>query len=81
MGNFPRFLDHLECGVSHGGYRYETNVSIRMYIKLYGCQGRKKFHAGHRNNIALSASIWHVLAMPFSLHSLSWFLWKLTLVL
>ena len=81
MGNFPRFLDHLECDVSHGDEHYETNVCNIMSMNLDGCQGRKKFHVGHLNNIAFSSCMWHVLAMPFSLHSLSWFLLKLTLVL
>jgi hypothetical protein len=79
MGNFPRFLDDLECDVSHGEEHYETNVSNLISVKIDDCQGRKKFLVGHQNNIALSASMWHVSAMPVSLHSLSWFLLKLTL--
>jgi hypothetical protein len=67
MGNFPRFSDHLECDASHGEERYETNASNLMSMKIDGCQGRKKFHAGHLNNIAMS-SMWHVLALPFTLH-------------
>jgi len=50
MGNFPRFLDHLECDVSHGDKHYETNVSSLTSMKIDGCQGRKKFNVGHLNN-------------------------------
>jgi hypothetical protein len=72
MGNFPRFLEHLECDVSHGDDHYEANVTTLMSMTIDGCQSHKKCHVGHLNSIALSSSIWHVLAMPFSLHSLSW---------